>query len=391
MSLEAIKELLCQKMGLDVATIGDSSLKHALEHRLALSQRDSLQSYFRLLNVERKELDALIEDIVVPETWFYRNTTPFTAFVELVRQLQKQRLGQKAPLQILSVPCSTGEEPYSLALALVEAGISLQHIQITGLDISRAAIEVAKTAAYRKNALRELPEDLQRKYFEHKAGRYCLLPEIKQHVRFEQGNVIIHSLGPTPGYYHIVFCRNLLIYFNEVTRNRLYLKIHQALTKGGYLFVGHAEAAGVDKKRFKSALDPKAYAFIKQHVLDTDISKPAQEAVKSAPAPMATGQSIISLNFVEQLIDKGDDARAEHLLSQYLQMQPDSAEAHYLQGKRLFVANQFKVAETALKKSLYLKPDHVPSLNLLIQIAEKTYNLDAVRGYRDKLKRLRRR
>jgi len=394
MSLDAIKELLLKKIGLDTETIGSSSLQHALDTRLAVVQRDNLADYFRLLSTQRRELDALIEEIVVPETWFFRNSAPFSACVEQVKQIQRQSLGRTEPVRILSVPCSTGEEPYSIAIALAQASVNMAKVEISALDISRTALNTAQVASYHRNAFREMPEGLREKYFRQQQDRYVLDPEIRQFVHFESANVVYSALSPRPEYFDIIFCRNLLIYFKEQTRAQIYEKIHRALVRDGCLFVGHAESAQVDKKRFKPLPDHASYGFIKRPLV-TKVTGPVKKSLALEPQrlsqtslSMATGQSVISLNFVDQLIEKGDDARAAHLLQQYLNMQPESVEAKFLEGKRLFRSDQFKQADFWLKKLLFLHPTHQPSLQLLLQMAEKRFDLDAVRKYRDKLKRI---
>jgi len=397
MPLQGIKTLLLNKIGLDTETIGDSSLQHAVDKRLAATQKTDLGDYFALLSKDRRELDALIEEIVVPETWFFRNSIPFQSCVDCAQQLLKKRLGQGEPLRILSVPCSTGEEPYSIAIALTESNINLDKVEISAFDISQAAIKSALAAHYRRNAFREMAPDLMQKYFREEKQRYHLADKIQDRVRFEHANVIYSALSPRPQYFDIIFCRNLLIYFNEPVRRQVYEKLHRALKNDGYLFVGHVETALVDKKRFQPLADKRSYGFIKRSIGERP-SRGESETPAAAPAgsiakevPMATGQRVISLNFVDQLIEKGEDARAAHLLKQYLSLQPESIEAKYLEGKRLYYSGNIKEADSWLKKLLYLSPNHQASLQLLLQMAEKRYDLEAVRSYRSKLNRLRKR
>ena len=398
MSLDAIKALLLNKIGLDTVTIGESSLQHALDKRVAATQCDGLDAYFNLVSVDRSELEAFIEEIVVPETWFFRNSVPFSACVERVEAVLKQRMGYNDPIRILSVPCSTGEEPYSIAIAIAESRVNLNLVTINAIDISRTAIDAAQRADYHRNAFREMPDAIREKYFSEKNGRFRLSDDIRAMVKFEQANVILSSLSPMPAYYDIIFCRNLLIYFNDQLRRQIYEKLYRALSKGGCLFVGHVETTQVDKSRFQPLADQRSYGFIKTGASNPVLRHiPKQQTAARAltshtlenTTPMASGQSVISLNFVDQLIDKGDDARAAHLLQQYLSLQPQSVEARFLEGKRLYCSAQVKEAESWLKKLLYLHPNHQDSLQLLLQMAEKRFDLEAVRNYRNKLQRIR--
>jgi len=394
MSLDAIKALLLNKIGLDTSTIGDSSVLHALEKRRVAVKRDNLDEYYQMLAGNRLELDALIEEIVVPETWFFRNSVPFSSCAERVQQLQKLRLGKSDAIRILSVPCSTGEEPYSIVMALAEANVNLANVEILALDISRGALNAAEAANYHRNAFREMSPGLQEKYFHPQQQRFVLNDDIRSRVKFEQANVIYSSFSPHPSYFDIIFCRNLLIYFDQKIRNQVYEKLYRALNKDGRLYVGHVETAHVDKARFQPLADQRSFGFVK---LVQARSKASSVTAAATPAPklgatqknvpMATGQTVISLNFVEQLIEKGDDARAAHLLQQYSELHPDCVEARYLEGKRLYCSGNLKQAESWLKKLLYQQPNHKPSLQLLLQMAEKRYDLEAARGYRNRLRR----
>ena len=123
MSLNGIKQVLYDAMGLKDETIGESALTNAVQRRLASLNLDTKEKYLDTLKASKDEIQALIEEIVIPETWFFRDLEPFKALARICRDIAKARNVSREPIRILSIPSSTGEEPYSIAMTLLEAGI----------------------------------------------------------------------------------------------------------------------------------------------------------------------------------------------------------------------------------------------------------------------------
>ena len=122
MALSDIKNLLQEHIGLHSETIGDSSLLRAITHRMKAVNIENVDDYRSLLLRDQEELNELVEEVVVPETWFFRNLVPFNTLAKCVPDFQKSVKATSSPLRALSVPCSTGEEPYSIAITLFESG-----------------------------------------------------------------------------------------------------------------------------------------------------------------------------------------------------------------------------------------------------------------------------
>jgi chemotaxis protein methyltransferase WspC len=263
MSIDAIKKLLHQKIGLNAVSIGSSSIERAIEHRRCQSQLKNVEDYYGLLLSDMQELTELVEEIVVPETWFFRNKTPFEAFQEFyISQVLSRESDEQA--RILSIPCSTGEEPYSILISLLEIGIDLNSVSVDAVDISKKALATAKQATYGRNSFRDVNEEIRNRYFVKSGANYQLMDEIKSHVTFKQGNFLIGSLAPHIGYYDVIFCRNLLIYFDRQTQSIALEKLHRSLREDGALFVGHAETSQITKILFKQL--PYANSFGYQKV-----------------------------------------------------------------------------------------------------------------------------
>src|SRR5436190_14625947 len=151
--MKLIESLLREKMGLDAASIGSGLIHRIVRLRMKTLGLKQVEEYRKLLASSRGEWNELVEGVVVTETWFFRDREPFGA---LVRQVLDAWLPAHptAPLRLLSLPCSSGEEPYSVAMALLDAGVPNGRFQIDGADISGRALERARQGIYRKNSFR---------------------------------------------------------------------------------------------------------------------------------------------------------------------------------------------------------------------------------------------
>ena len=151
MSLTEIEKLLHQSMGLNSASIGLAAVESAVKERMAICQLSDINSYTQKIHRDKNELKELIEEVVVPETRFFRDKRPFEMLAKYVKEewLPSEPDG---PLRVLSVPCATGEEPYSIAITLIDAGLMPSQIKIDAFDISQRNIDKSKIARYRNNS-----------------------------------------------------------------------------------------------------------------------------------------------------------------------------------------------------------------------------------------------
>lgn len=259
MALDSIKQLLQQSIGLHSRSIGDVSIERAIRQRMDFIQMSAADDYLALLQRDSSELKELIEEVVVPETWFFRNRSPFDALSDYISQAEDH--GQQTPLRILSLPCSTGEEPYSIAMVLLEKGFSAEQFSIDALDVSQRALDKAQRAVYGRNSFREAYRDLRGKYFDEVDQGFRLKDDVRRCVRFSQANVITDNFTGSQQKYDVIFCRNLLIYFEHTTQAAVLKKLHGMLKTGGVICVGHAESSQVSPQLFKSLDIPMAFAF----------------------------------------------------------------------------------------------------------------------------------
>jgi chemotaxis protein methyltransferase WspC len=351
-----IESMLRQKIGLDANSISSNAISYAIEQRRLQCNLPDLKTYCDRIQSSPKEFEALIEAVVVPETWFFRDQEPFV----YLRQWSKAEWHSQTTLRVLSAPCSTGEEPYSIAITLLEAGLNSEQFRIDALDISQTALQKAKQATYSKRSFRG-GALINPAYFQSIGDRYEVRSPVRKTVNFIQENLLEPKflIGRQ---YQVIFCRNLWIYLEEGARSRLMKTLDQALTPSGLLVVGAAETAQIPLDRFQSVHYPSAFAYRKLE------SKP--HSVPSAkPPPPPERDAIAAISKLEQaqhLVEKEKFAEAAQLCESHLRVERTDANAYLLLGKIYQALDQIQQAEAAFQKAIYLNPK---SYEALIELA----------------------
>jgi len=260
--------LLQKTIGLDPASIGEKAIERAVSDRFAAwraagadgldESRADIEAFWLVVNAVPEQLQALIEAVVVPETWFFRDVEAFNALVKLARvRLLDQPFKS---VRILSMPCSTGEEAYTAAMAMLDAGIAPERFSIDAIDISGRALDIARHAHYGGNAFRSRALGLRERFFAPAADQWRLLPAVTERVRFRQANLL--TLDPqTFEPFDFVFCRNVLIYFGRQTQHTAMRVLDGLLAPAGMLFVGPAETGLMMREGMTSAKLALAFAF----------------------------------------------------------------------------------------------------------------------------------
>jgi chemotaxis protein methyltransferase WspC len=263
MDLAPFTALLRDVIGLDAASVGVSTIERAVRERLVASRMEALD-YLQHLRRSGTEMQELVETVVVPETWFFRDREAF-GFLARTAQDEWLRATPDGVVRILSLPCSTGEEPYSIAMALLDAGMPAEQFQIDAVDISARALATAERGIYGRNAFRGADVAFRERYFTDTPAGARLSEVVRRQVRFQRGNLFSPAALPETAIYDAVFCRNLLIYFDRETQDRCVRLLERPLTADGLLFVGPSEAALMLAHSFVSARVALAFAFRKVH------------------------------------------------------------------------------------------------------------------------------
>ncbi len=245
LELERLRLALSELIGF--AFEGDrlEQLEHAARERvgaLALGGLDAYVARLREPEFQRGELTRLADTLTVTETFFYRNADQIRALVEEVLPDRVRRGGQR--LRILCAGCASGEEPYSLAIALRENVPELDtwNVQILGVDVNRTMLAKAAGARYTPWSLRSTPDAIRARYFERVGNEYVLDPSVAKMVTFRAYNLADQD----PLFFRalacdVIFCRNVIMYFTPEVMSRVVRHLTEALLPGGYLFLGHAE------------------------------------------------------------------------------------------------------------------------------------------------------
>ncbi len=241
---------LCEYLYRETGLVFSEQKRYFVERRIAermdATDTKSFASYFAYLrNPGKAELEPFINAFTVNETYFYREDYQLRC---LTRDILNSRIADKSPgdsVRIWSLPCSTGEEPYSLAMWLLEnwPEVDAYEIEIIGSDIDTAVLEAARAAVYGKRALMRLNDGLIERYFEMLDDQHWrLIEDLRSSVLFAPVNAVEPKEVRQFGRFDVIFCRNMLIYFDDASRRVVAENLYEALLPGGYLCLGHAES-----------------------------------------------------------------------------------------------------------------------------------------------------
>jgi chemotaxis protein methyltransferase WspC len=404
-SLAALAASIASTLGLDPEAIGSDMVGAGIARRMAAVGLADPDRYARLVTDSPAERILLLEDLVSRETWFFRDQEPFTC----LRNLAAAR--RAAPLRILSVPCATGEEPYSIALTLLQAGWTPDRFRILAADISPLALEIARRAVYRPASFRGVNPEIRDRYFSPGPEGFRLHDEVARLVAFQTGDLTDPAfLGGEPPF-PIIFCRNLLIYLRPEARAAVAATLDRLLDQDGVLFTGHSELAFFIERGFAPHPHPRSFAVCRPtpprptagpfrtppaataaqaQVLPASSParnpQPPPPAASNAPAPESAAQTP-GLDTIRELADRGDLVRAADQCEALLRRRPAEADAWHLLGLIRLAANQPEPAQRHFQRALYLAPHHTEALLCLSLIHDQRGETDRARACRERLER----
>ncbi len=233
---ELFKKLLLDFCGINIEESKKTLLINKLNKRIKDLGLSSYKKYYDLLKSDKKELLHFVDIIAIKETYFFRIPYHF----EFLKKIAiPSLLKSNSIIRIWSAGCSTGEEPYSIAIVINEEFGMLKHkFELLATDISQSAIEKARKGEYNEKSVRHVPAQILKKYFLKEDDKYLLKEEIKKMVKF-----YIHNLLEPMHFtiFDIIFCRNVLIYFDDGLREKVIQLLFSKLAQGGYLFLGTCE------------------------------------------------------------------------------------------------------------------------------------------------------
>jgi chemotaxis protein methyltransferase WspC len=393
----AIVQHLRTKTGLSCDCLGSLNIRRSIAYRMKQTQTRSVASYWFLLQQQGVEWQAFLDEVVVPETSFFRDRVPFEW---LAKWASGQRFDDRK-LRILSLPCSTGEEAYSIALTLLGAGLSLDQFEIDAIDLSDRALNIAKSGRYSKKPLGRFWE-LVSGYWDCQDSVLQMSLAVKQSIHFKLGNIMdlileenLEDDRSSDSQYDVIFCRNLLIYFDPETRQRVLQGFDRLLNKTGLLFVGHAETGALLRDRWSMVPFPYAFAYEKMRpptpnsggfktaqINKSSASKQIKRSVlpKASPKVSLKALSKVSANDStaiadllkrsRELADADQLEKALDCCEQYLKRQPLCGEGYFLMGQICQAIGSLAESDRYLAKAIYLMPDHADALMQLALLRE---------------------
>ncbi|MDZ5471204.1 protein-glutamate O-methyltransferase CheR (plasmid) [Bacillus sp. 31A1R] len=223
-----------KKTGIDLALYKEAQMKRRLISLYEKKGFKSFDDFYQAISRNTELLNEFLDRMTINVSEFYRNGKRWEV---LEQRLLPKLLGQNKKLKIWSAACSTGEEPYTLAM-IMSKFMPLSQVQILATDLDENVIKRAKVGAYPERSLNEVPDDIRKKYFTQDGSFYHVSEEIKKTVTFKKQNLLADSFG---GPFDLIVCRNVLIYFTEEAKDLLYHKFSGALRQDGIFFVGSTE------------------------------------------------------------------------------------------------------------------------------------------------------
>lgn len=418
-----VQKLLRKTIGLEPEAVPPRYVSRAIDGRMKALGMDDQATYLTLLTANSRELAHLIEGLVVSETWFFRDTEPFRF---MARHLTETKLSEPggSRLRILSVPCATGEEPFSVAMTLLDLGLGPKEALIDAVDISSLALDKARRGVFPKTSFREKSTLFRNRYFTPHPEGWRIEPRVREMVEFHQGNILSLSGLRLNNPYDLIFCRNLLIYLNDRAREKVLAQVERLLKPGGLVFLGYAEARQVFFPDYLPAGPPRAYAGLKPMPGAEPVPQPAappepvrrkppkaerakpqarpkpvrpqpperprpqyRPEPKPDPAPATNPERILSRS--KRLADEGCLDEALELCQKILADDPTLVEAHLLVGLISSAQGDDDLAEVHFNRTLYLAPDNIEALAHLSLLLDRQGKVELAGRCRERLERCR--
>jgi len=255
LSFEEMKKLadfLKKQIGIYLDDDKIKRFKKKIELLMIKYNIDNFSTFYHKIRFVKDEelLEELINSVTVNETYFWRE---YQQFIILAHEVLAELVKRKTNIKILVAPTSSGEEVYSIMFAILDENniIKQANIEIVGIDIDSNMIKKAQTGLYTSRSLEKLPKKMMEKYFTKVGGLYQIDNSFKENVQFLQANIFDENLVGKLKTFDVVFSRNMLIYFDKKEKEKVFSVFHQMLNPKGYLFLGHADANGIDKTMFQ--------------------------------------------------------------------------------------------------------------------------------------------
>ncbi|MDG2277555.1 MAG: CheR family methyltransferase, partial [Pseudomonadales bacterium] len=398
--LQKLVIALAKTQGLSESTLSDTQIGALISRRMKITQINNPDQYAHRIKTSDAERRALIEALLVHESWYLRDQKPFA----LLKQHLLTESNKPSGLRILSLGSASGEEPYSISLTLLEAGLSTSDFTIDAVDLSTTAITRAKQGIYPAKILREVPKPWLKTYFDvMQKDRYTLKETPRKPVTFHHSNLLNLPGTIRDIQFDAIFVRNVMIYLAQEARTQTLLRICNMLTPDGILFVGHSEAGLLSRTQFYPVGGPGAFAYSRMRTpssvkkTHSALIRTAQQSkhrnnlpcsVKNDTPKKNSHHPVLQprtpgLTKAKKLADQGAYSQAIVLLQSLLIEAPLAVSVYHQLGLIYAAQTRISEAKKSFQKALYLDSQHEASRTHLALI------LDAS-GEQEQASRLRR-
>lgn len=401
-----IIEFIEREMGIDTDSIGIISVASAISKHIRPDELENKN--FATLMSDNSRIQDLINDLTVPETWFFRDTECFN-FLKQSLSSDRFNYSYSNKLRILSAPSSTGEEPYSIAMLLMDLGFKLDEFEIVAVDINPISLNKAKLGIYGKSSFRNEFSGFKEKYFKRiENDQYELDYKIKSIPIFKKGNLAKRNFLSNEPRFDYIFCKNLLIYLNSEARNLVLQNINRLLKADGVLFAGLSETAYFTRNQFEHVKHDMAFACkqiivapnVEQSLFSNEpqIRTTKTRITKAVKAPVSVEiiehKQSLSVNIEElylrlkDLANSGSYSEAEQICIDILNKDNADYTALYVMGLIRNASGHTLEAKDYFHKVLYLKPDHYESLIHTSLIYESNGEHELANIFRERAERI---
>lgn len=228
------KQQIYRLTRIDLSAYKENQMKRRIDAFIKKHGCNQYEEFIRLISSNKELLDSFLSYITINVSEFYRNPTQWQV---LEQDILPQFIALRRTIRIWSAACSTGDEPYSLAM-LLSKYMPLNRVEILATDLDKEVLEKAEQGEYIERHLTNLPEEFKEKFFKESEGTYKITNDIKKSITFKQHNLL---RDPYPKEIDMIVCRNVLIYFTEESKSQIYKQFSKSLTPDGVLFVGSTE------------------------------------------------------------------------------------------------------------------------------------------------------
>lgn len=384
--IEQISTLIEQRTGLSVATRFQADFQ-AILNQIA---GDDLAGFYQTLQHSSHSApgwQALVRALTIGETYFFRDADTFHLLRDqvLLPLIQQRRAERRLELSVWCAGCATGEEPYSVAMSLVDLLPDLDRwrIHLLGTDINATALEHARAGIYRDWAFRHCPADVRKRHFTPVSTGWVIKPALREMVNFRLVNLF--DLPTLPAF-DLIFCRNVLIYLTRGQAAALETNLHSILAPGGWLLLGPSEALRAHRERWITHVFSGAVFYQKPVKAQTGpVTRRHEAGHKPAEATIANGQPPVDLYAAAVTAVHNDQPHeAERLLAELLAERPNDARAHtllaYIFGNRSALPEAHTHLDTALRCDTMLSDAHYLRAALFLEAGQTEQAEQALRA-----------